>query len=287
MNRAQILGKVSIGHILRFDHPSGKVPLVDPIECSDSYAVSFVEQGRFSLLYKRQEILYQNGDVLLSYPGTTRRFGHPGECGDDVCLSVHFSPEVVRNVFMEDVSGLPKLQASGRTMFLAWQIRRALECNESVWVESAILEALSALLTQASQWKPLFCRETQFRFYAKRIAEAKELLDQSFDQNHSLLALGRSVGMSVFHFHRIFRQLVGITPHQYLLRRRLMHSLSLLKQGSAVTRAALDSGFNNHGYFSRTFKKSFGITPREYAKTGRIQRMSGAELTPRRAGQSA
>ena len=159
MKRIQILAEMPIGHILLFDHPGGQAPLLGPVERSDSCAVSFVEHGRFYLSQNRQEICFQPGDVLLSYPGTIHRFAHRKECSDDLCLSIQFSCELVKEVVEEDVSGKPKLLASGRTKFLAWQIRQAFDCGESEGIESAVLDTLPALLLEAQQWKALSCRE--------------------------------------------------------------------------------------------------------------------------------
>ncbi len=261
MNRVQPLAENALARIVRFDHPSGHAAPLDPVERCDSYAVSFVERGHFALVQNRETISFQAGDVLLSYPGTFHRYAHPGECGDDVCLSVQFDSTLVQEQLDGDTGGRSKLTASARAAFLAWRIREALDGSDQAAVESATLEALSALLGQAQRWRALVCREPQFQLYARRVAEAQELLDQRFEDSLSLAGLARSVGMSVFHFHRVFRRLAGVTPHQYLLDRRLRHSRRLLQQGACVTEAAFGSGFGNLSHFCRTFKRRFGLRP--------------------------
>src|SRR4029453_96378 len=84
--------------------------------------------------------------------------------------------------------------------------------------------------------------------------------------HQSLTSTAREVGMSTFYFARVFRELVGQSPHQYLLRARLAHASRLLRQGASVTEAALNSGFGNLSHFTRTFQSHFGVAPVRYAK---------------------
>jgi AraC-like DNA-binding protein len=56
-------------------------------------------------------------------------------------------------------------------------------------------------------------------------------------------------------------------PHQYLLGLRLRGAARLLRDGAAVTDAALANGFENLSHFSRTFRRRFGVSPRRYLPT--------------------
>jgi AraC-like DNA-binding protein len=62
----------------------------------------------------------------------------------------------------------------------------------------------------------------------------------------------------------VFRELVGITPHQYLLRARLGRAARMLRSGATVTDAALRSGFNNLSHFSRIFRRFYRVSPARY-----------------------
>jgi AraC-like DNA-binding protein len=76
--------------------------------------------------------------------------------------------------------------------------------------------------------------------------------------------MAREVGMSPFHFARTFSELTGQSPHQYLLKLRLRHAATMLRDGASVTQSALDSGFENLSHFSRTFRRRFGVSPSSY-----------------------
>lgn len=74
-----------------------------------------------------------------------------------------------------------------------------------------------------------------------------------------LAALGQ---LSEFHFARMFRQSMGLAPHQYVMNARLIHAENLLKTSQMnITAIALECGFSSTSHFSNRFKSVRGITP--------------------------
>jgi dihydroorotase-like cyclic amidohydrolase len=78
----------------------------------------------------------------------------------------------------------------------------------------------------------------------------------------SLDDLARDAGLSAFHFLRVFSAVIGVTPHQYLVRSRLRKAAKLLADpGIPVTTVAHDSGFADLSNFVRTFRRAAGMPP--------------------------
>lgn len=77
--------------------------------------------------------------------------------------------------------------------------------------------------------------------------------------------LADHVGIHKHYLNSLFRQITGLTPIVYLRQLRLEQSVGMLETGATVTQAALESGFNNISYYIRTFKKAYGISPKQYA----------------------
>ena len=93
----------------------------------------------------------------------------------------------------------------------------------------------------------------------------RSLRDASADV--SLDALAARAGWSPFHFHRAFRNVVGETPKQYMLRLRLERAAARLATGSdPVVRIAADAGFASNEVFTRAFRRQFGLTPSAYRR---------------------
>ncbi len=77
--------------------------------------------------------------------------------------------------------------------------------------------------------------------------------------------LAQQVGLSSYHFARLFRQTTGESPHQFLLLKRLEAAQRLLRKTDLpLSQIAQDVGFSNHGHFTQVFKQHMGLTPRQY-----------------------
>ena len=114
----------------------------------------------------------------------------------------------------------------------------------------------------------------QLRWYAERIVAARELIDCDPTADHPLWHLSSQVGMSVFLFARVFRELIGLPPHKYLIRLRLQRARTLLESGRSVTDVCYAVGFNNLSHFIRTFQAYFGAVPSKL-KPSRLARGPG------------
>ena len=88
------------------------------------------------------------------------------------------------------------------------------------------------------------------------------------DQNLELEDLAQQIGMSQFYFSRLFKQSLGITPHQYVIQQRVEQAKQLIQQGQlGLAEIALECGFANQGHLNRHFKRLTGVTPKEIART--------------------
>jgi len=75
--------------------------------------------------------------------------------------------------------------------------------------------------------------------------------------------------MSPYHFLRTFRQVVGVTPHQFILRTRLNRAAVRLRRSSeSVSTIAFEAGFNDLSTFNRRFRRVMGASPSAYRARG-------------------
>lgn len=86
-----------------------------------------------------------------------------------------------------------------------------------------------------------------------------------------LAELAAVAGISTSHFARAFRHSVGETPHRFILRQRLEHSLQLLRGhgGLPLVEAAFQTGFSSQSHFTRCFRACYGLTPGEFLRKER------------------
>lgn len=87
------------------------------------------------------------------------------------------------------------------------------------------------------------------------------------DENLDMSFIQDKMNMSYSTFYRKIKALTGFSGNEYIRKRRLNHAQTLLAEGKSVTETAWECGFNDMVYFRKCFKKEFGITPSEYAKS--------------------
>ncbi|MGL6232988.1 helix-turn-helix domain-containing protein [Aeromonas rivipollensis] len=98
----------------------------------------------------------------------------------------------------------------------------------------------------------------------QHLQRAAELMQDDSASPLSLSQLSAVAGLTPSHFVRAFSQHYGMTPHAYLLDRRIRHARTLLKQGQPLAEVALASGFADQAYFQRQFKRRVAATPGQY-----------------------
>lgn len=100
------------------------------------------------------------------------------------------------------------------------------------------------------------------------VQRMQDFIEQNIHKPITLYELSRCAGYSPYHCARIFKELVGRTPFEYIRARRLTHAaLKLRDEKVRVVDVALDFVFDSHEGFTRAFSKEFGITPNQYRKT--------------------
>lgn len=100
-----------------------------------------------------------------------------------------------------------------------------------------------------------------------RLNRALELIEASLAQSVDLPAMADAAGLSASHFARQFRTTMGVSPHQYLVQRRVESAKRHLEATSAtIARIAFECGFANQEHLTRVFKRLCGVAPAAYRK---------------------
>lgn len=99
----------------------------------------------------------------------------------------------------------------------------------------------------------------------RRVLLAKEYLDEFYYKKLDVNEVSQVAALSEYHFFRTFKQVFGISPHKYLIKKRLEKASNLLKQNRyTITEVAYLIGFPDIHSFSKSFKKEFGLTPSKF-----------------------
>lgn len=126
--------------------------------------------------------------------------------------------------------------------------------------------------------------------YKARIDRVIQYIEDNLDKKISLIEVAKVSYFSEYHFHRIFKGIVGETVNDYIVRRRLERAINLLifKPAMSITQVALNNGFSSSANFSKSVKLYFGFSPSEIrnpekskdSRIGKIFSKYGKDFNP-------
>ena len=111
------------------------------------------------------------------------------------------------------------------------------------------------------------------------IQQSLDYIEDNLQTEITAAELADAAGFSLFHYYRLFQQATGLPVMQYVLRRRLLHGVYAVKQGSTKTDAALSFGFDTYAGFYKAFCREFGSTPSEFLQSSRAKRPYRIDIT--------
>ncbi|HRN87292.1 bifunctional DNA-binding transcriptional regulator/O6-methylguanine-DNA methyltransferase Ada [Hyphomicrobium sp.] len=103
--------------------------------------------------------------------------------------------------------------------------------------------------------------------YAAKVADACRLIEDA-EEPPKLDELARAIGLSTYHFHRIFKAIAGVTPKAYAVAHRQKRVRENLKRSRSVTEAIHEAGFNSSGRFYASSDDVLGMTPSDFRSGG-------------------
>jgi AraC family transcriptional regulator len=103
--------------------------------------------------------------------------------------------------------------------------------------------------------------------------EAVEFIEDNLKEEIAVADIAEAVSYSLYHFCRVFNQVIHHSPYDYLIRRRLSESArELIETDKKITEIAFDYQFNSPETYSRAFKRMFDMQPSQWKKQDRIDR---------------
>ncbi|HEY4345771.1 MAG TPA: AraC family transcriptional regulator [Parvibaculum sp.] len=242
------------------------------VELHGDHSISYVRMGSFGYAARGETHELIAGSVLIGHPGDEFVCTHDHHiCGDE-CLAFHLTPEIVDTIGgKSDVwrtGGIPPLP---ELMVLGELAQAAAEGGNDVGLDEVGLMFASRFVDIVSGQKRKN-RNAPARD-RRRAVEAAMWMDVHSDEEIDLDGAAKEAGLSPFHFLRLFSNVLGVTPHQYLVRSRLRHAARLLADDAgSITGIAFDVGFGDLSNFVRTFHRAAGVSPRTFRQAAKGDR---------------
>ena len=99
---------------------------------------------------------------------------------------------------------------------------------------------------------------------SRQLSRAAEFIAENCTRSLKLEDICKAAELSASHLIRAFKQRYGMTPHAYLINRRIQYSRAQLRRGRLIADVALDAGFADQAHLQRTFKRLVAATPGQY-----------------------
>ena len=216
--------------------------------------------------------LYRHGDMLIT-PANTPLFVRWE--GNENCLQIQLPEAFLKRVAEETLGKngdrltlVPTFQSRNQqleaiaTLLMAEVQQR--QPSGSLYLDSlANVLAVQLLRNYGTNSTQVTSYEGGLPIY--QLNQVLDYIDAELAEGIKLADLAKLLNMSPFHFGRMFKQSMGISPHQYVIQQRLERAKHLLKHSDrAIIDIALECGFNSHSNLSKQFRKVMGMTPKTF-----------------------
>jgi AraC-like DNA-binding protein len=241
------------------------------VEQHGAHSISYVRKGSFGYHSRGCSHELVTGSLLIGVPGAEFVCTHDHVCGDE-CLSFFLAPDLVETIGTRSQAWqigaappLPELMVLGELAQAAAGGRSDIGLDEiGHLLANRVVEVISG---DRRKRAAVTARDR------RRAVEAALWLDAHSHREIGLEDAALEAGVSAFHFLRLFSSVLGVTPHQYLLRSRLRHAARLLAEDDRdVTDIAYDVGFGDLSNFVRTFHRAAGVSPLKFRQASRGMR---------------
>jgi AraC-like DNA-binding protein len=232
-------------------------------EAHSTTSIAIVLAGTFTYRSDHGRTLMTPGSLLVGGSGRCFTCGHEHAEGDR-CLAFMFDDALFERI-TADVGARNTRVSGHRVPFLratAPVIARAVAsvCEPAALQEAAVDLARTVLVVHHDVRAPKVLARDE-----RRVTDIVRQLERTSEEPHALFDLAQRAGLSPFHFLRVFRNVTGVSPHQFLLRLRLnAAALKLRGTTDPITDIAYATGFEDLSNFIRTFRAEFGTAPSRY-----------------------
>ncbi len=234
----------------------------------EQFGVGLIERGAQKSASGRGMVEARAGDIITVNPGEVHD-GAPMDDGGRAWRMLYLNPTIVAELTTDIAQGWKAsatefTQPIIRDRGIAGLFSKAFQAMISEGGHQDQLEADQTLLLFLSSL--LRAKPREHRSTPAGVASARALIDDDPAAALTLNALAHEAGLSRYQFLRAFTRATGLTPHTYLMQRRLHRVRQLIGRGVRLAEGATDSGFSDQSHMTRLFVRSFGVSPGIYAK---------------------
>lgn len=233
-----------------------------PLHLHRRFCIGTIEKGDALFKGNEKQFLLHEGDVFFINAGEP----HTLESIDDkgfnhlvLCLerdlNFHYNEEIAKSIKFK----------STIVFDAELGIRLSSYCEQILQSECGLDRecVLMNLLQDISCFCDIEDRQEQ---HSSCIHQVCEYINQNCTKVFALSDLANVACLSKYHFSRLFKTEIGLTPYEYLIQLKIKYSKELILKGNSPIEVALELGFADQSHFINLFKKHTGVTPVNFLK---------------------
>ena len=255
----------------------------------DFYEIIYVMEGEFSALIEERAVQMRKGDFLLIDKNVMHKY-HPTEKKMDTSRRIILW--ISERMLKELAAGEPFLtecfRGGGPKLYhfpiyyeeLLRGFLLKLAMSETPEGDEAGNPGLRKVMDRGNLslffgHLNVLCRREEYLSSTQEIVD-HPLVEQvtAYIEDHigeeiTVEDVAEAVHMSKFYFLRKFKEITGMTVHNYIVNKRIIAACRAMTEGKSITESWQQTGFTDYTSFLRNFRKIYGISPREYRETNR------------------
>lgn len=248
----------------------------------EAIEIKYFYEGRSTLLIGNEAVVANAGDVIVMNPYEIHA---TLSCSEErgkyhlIMVGLDFFPTMPewggdlrtllfsqKKAFVHRISDLPELNGLLDLLVREWTEKKQLY---RLRLRGLMMEILTLLFRYGMTDTPASGSVQRLRYHAT-VEPALRIIRDAYSSDLTLDALAEACCINKYHFCRIFKEAMGTSPMQYLCDYRLNSADVLLRNTEKSLADILsDCGFHDESYFYRSYRKHFGISPKERRKKNR------------------
>jgi AraC-like DNA-binding protein len=234
----------------------------------EEYTISLIEKGAMSAYLKGFNYKLDKTSIITINPDEVHSCGVLNKDGYKH-HSLYINPNMLKDIlkvnFNSELLTFKDFQFFDQNiyhkLFYLMNQKNILQNSELQW-ECQTIEILNNILLLNSKVQ----EQERLPFHAPLIKKAKEYINDNFHKNLTLDEISQEIGISKYHFLRLFKEQTFVSPHTYLMLRKIEKAKQFLRPGLSIVDTTYLCGFNDQSHLNRRFKAITGVTPGIYKK---------------------
>jgi AraC-like DNA-binding protein len=236
-----------------------------PPHFHDTFAIGVVERGAAIIRTLAGEWTARAGSLLTFAPGEIHS-AEPATSAGYSYRMVYPSGELAHEIRAGAQHGhfrAPVIHDASLGGSIARAHRTVMDGATSTSAEGRLLGGMRKLFARYTSSVGTPARRASDSEVVER---ARAMLEERVRQRVRLVTVAEGCGVSPYYLIRVFRRVLGVTPHAYLVQLRVNRAQAMLAAGSRLVDVAYDCGFSDQSHLTRAFKSAIGVPPGQFMR---------------------